>query len=74
MKAIGSVIEAPLKLLGLIPKMPKPPAPTAPVTRDMALDAANQDQTLAGRQGAGADILNGVSGAEAGSTSKTILG
>lgn len=74
MKAVGSIIEAPLKLLGLIPSMPKPPAPTAPVTRDTAQDQANQDQTLYGRIGGAADITNGINGAQAGATSKTTLG
>lgn len=74
MKAIGSVLEVPLKALGLIPKLPKPPTPTAPITRDDARDQANQDQTLYGRIGGAADQTNGTSGAEAGSTSKTILG
>lgn len=74
MKAIGSVLEAPLKLLGLIPKLPKPPAPTAPVTRDTAQDAANAQQSQYGRLGAGADMTTGISGAEAGSTDKTLLG
>lgn len=74
MKAIGSVIEAPLKALGLIPKMPKPPLPTAPITRDTAQDAANAQQSQYGRLGSGADLTTGISGAEAGSTSKTTLG
>lgn len=74
MKAVGDVIGAPLKLLGLIPKMPKPPAPTAPVTRDDARDAANAQDALFGRRGAAADRTTGTGGAEAGSTSKTQLG
>lgn len=75
MKAIGSVIEAPLKLLGLIPKLPKPPAPTMPLTRDTAQDQANQDQSTYGRLGGAADFTtNGTAGAEAGATSKTLLG
>lgn len=74
MKAIGHIIEAPLKLIGLIPKTPKPPMPTAPITRDTAQDAANAAATQGARLGGGADILNGIGGAEAGSTSKTILG
>lgn len=74
MKAIGNVIRAPLKLLGLIPKLPKPPAPNAPVTRDTATDAANAQDALYGRRGAAADLINGTGGAEAGSTSKTQLG
>lgn len=74
MKAIGSVIRAPLKLLGLIPKMPKPPAPTAPITRDTARDAANAQDALYGRRGGAADQITGTGGAEAGSTQKTQLG
>jgi hypothetical protein len=74
MKAIGSVIAAPLKLLGLIPKMPKPPAPVAPITRDTARDAANAQDALYGRRGAAADRTTGTGGAEAGSGSKTQLG
>lgn len=74
MKAIGSVIRAPLKLLGLIPKMPKPPTPTAPITRDDARDAANKADSLFGRRGGAADQTTGTGGAEAGNTSKTQLG
>jgi hypothetical protein len=74
MKAIGSVIAAPLKLLGLIPKLPKPPAPTPVVTRDTARDAAKGQDALFGRRGSAADQLTGTGGAEAGSTSKTTLG
>jgi hypothetical protein len=74
MKAIGSVLKAPLKLLGLIPKLPKPPPPMAPATRDTAMDAANQADSLFGRRGAAADKTTGVGGAEAGSTAKTQLG
>lgn len=74
MKAIGSVIRAPLKLLGLIPKMPKPPEPTKPITRDDARDAANAADSLFGRRGGAADRTTGTGGAEAGSTSKTLLG
>lgn len=74
MKEIGSVIGAPLKALGLIPKMPKPPAPMAPITRDTARDAAAQQDVLFGRRGGAADQVNGTSGAEAGSTSRTLLG
>jgi hypothetical protein len=74
MKAIGSVIKAPLKLLGLIPKMPKPPAPVRPVTRDDARDAALRTQDLYGRRGGSADRMTGTGGAEAGSTSNTQLG
>lgn len=74
MKAIGSVIAAPLKLLGLIPKMPKAPTPSAPITRDTAIDAANATDALYGRRGGAADQVTGTGGAEAGSTAKTILG
>jgi hypothetical protein len=74
MKAIGSVLRVPLKAIGLIPKMPNVPPPTPPVTRDNARDAALQQQELFGRRGGTADQLTGASGAEAGATSKTILG
>jgi hypothetical protein len=75
MKAIGSVLKVPLKALGLIPKMPKAPAPTAPITRDSARDAANAEDALFGRRGGAADqVVNGTGGAEAGATSKTLLG
>jgi hypothetical protein len=74
MKAIGSIIKAPLKALGLIPKLPKPPAPTPVVTRDTARDAANAQDALFGRRGGQADQVTGTGGAEAGSTSKTQLG
>lgn len=75
MKAIGSVLEAPLKLLGLVPKTPKPPAPNRPVTTDDAMDAANNAQAQYGRIGGGADQTNGINGSQAGQdTSKTILG
>lgn len=74
MKAVGSVIGAPLKAIGLIPKMPKPPSATPPITRDNARDAALQNDKLMARRGGAADLLTGASGAEAGSTSRTILG
>jgi hypothetical protein len=74
MKAIGSVLRVPLKALGLIPKTPPVPTASAPITRDSALDAANQQDALFGRRGAAADQITGGGGAEAGSTSKTTLG
>jgi hypothetical protein len=74
MKAIGSVIAAPLKALGLIPKLPKPPVPTPVVTRDTARDAANAQDRQFSRRGSAADQVTGTGGAEAGSTSKTTLG
>jgi hypothetical protein len=74
MKAIGSIIKAPLKALGLIPKMPKPPTPTPVVTRDTARDAANAQDSMFGRKGGRADQVTGTGGAEASSGSKTTLG
>jgi hypothetical protein len=74
MKALGGVIGAPLKAIGLIPKLPKPPAPTPAVTRDDARDAALRQDQLFGRRGGAADQMTGASGAEAGATSKTLLG
>jgi hypothetical protein len=74
MKAIGSVIGAPLKMLGLIPKMPKPLPPQKPITRDDARDAANRQDELFGRRGGAADRTMGTGGAEAGTGSKTQLG
>jgi hypothetical protein len=74
MKAIGSALEAPLKFLGLVPKIPKPPLPIPPVTRDDARDAANRQNELASRRGSLADVVTGSGGAEAGSTGKVRLG
>jgi hypothetical protein len=74
MKAIGNVIGAPLKAIGLIPKLPTPPLATPPVTRDNARDAALKQDQLFGRRGGAADQMTGASGAEAGATSKTMLG
>jgi hypothetical protein len=74
MKAVGSVIGAPLKALGLIPKMPKVPGAQKPITRDDARDALNRQDELFGRRGGAADRTMGTGGAEAGSTSKTQLG
>lgn len=74
MKAIGSVIGAPLKAIGLIPKTPKALPPPAAVTRDDARDAAAKEEELRKRRGSGADIVTGSGGAEAGATGKTSLG
>jgi hypothetical protein len=74
MKAAGSIIGAPLKAIGLIPKLPKPPAPTPPITRDNARDAALSQDILFGRRGGAADQITGTAGAEAGAGSKTKLG
>jgi hypothetical protein len=74
MKAIGSVIGAPLKALGLIPKMPKPPGAQKPITRDDARDVANAQDALLARRGGAADRTMGTGGAEAGTGSKTQLG
>lgn len=49
-------------------------APTAPVTRDSITEQAALEDELRKRRGGAADILTGSSGAEAGSTSSTVLG
>jgi hypothetical protein len=74
MKAIGSVIGAPLKALGLIPKIPKPPPPLPLVTRDDARDAAAKADELRQRRGGLADVITGSGGAEAGRGGKVLLG
>jgi hypothetical protein len=74
MKAIGSVIRAPLKLFGLIPNIPKPQPPTPPITRDDAATAAARADELRKRKGSGADIITGQGGAEAGAGGKVMLG
>jgi hypothetical protein len=59
-------------LLG-IPKMKNPTA-TPAVSRDDVSSASAINDELTKRRGGAADILNGVSGAEAGATGKTVLG
>jgi hypothetical protein len=56
--------------------MAKPPAPPPIVTRDDAAALAAQNDELAKRQGASADLLTGVRGAEAlaNQTGKLVLG
>jgi hypothetical protein len=56
--------------------MPKAPAPPPVVTRDDAAALAAQNDELAKRQGASADLLTGVRGAEAlaNQTGKLVLG
>lgn len=66
MKAVGSVIGAPLKAIGLIPKMPKPPEAQKPITRDDVQALADREDELRKRLGGRADIVTGTSGAEAG--------
>lgn len=76
MKAIGSVIRAPLKMLGIVQSPGKAPKPLASVTRDEARDKAILADELRRRKGGAADLLTGSGGAEAaaGSTGKTSLG
>lgn len=74
MKAAASIIRAPLKMIGLIPKTPKAPTPSKPVTMDEARDAASAEDELRRRKGGGADMLTGARGAEAGTTGKVKLG
>lgn len=74
MKAVGDVIGAPLKAIGLIPKMPSVPQATPPVMRDDAETAALANDQLTSRRGGMADQLTGPNGAQAGSTAKVKLG
>ncbi len=74
MKAIGAVIKAPLKAIGLIPKTPKPPEMPKPVSRDDAEESARSLEEINRRKGATADQVTGSGGAEAGAGGKTSLG
>lgn len=74
MKAIGSVIRAPLKAIGLVKSPKAPPAPLPTATRDAARDRVAQEDELRRRRGGAADMITGSSGAEAGETGKTTLG
>jgi hypothetical protein len=56
-----------------IPKLKVPP-PTPAITRDDVSSASAINDELMKRRGGAADILNGVGGAEAGATGKTVLG
>lgn len=73
-KMVGSIMRAPLKLLGMIPKTPKLPAAQPTVTRDDARDRAGLEEELRKRRGGAADMMTGDGGAEAGSGGKTKLG
>lgn len=72
MKAIGDVVSAPLKALGIIHSPGKPPSPLPTATRDDAYDRVAIEDELRKRRGGAADMLGG--GAEAGATGKTNLG
>lgn len=74
MKTVGSIIRAPLKLLGLIPKTPKIPDPPRPVTKDDAREQADDRYRIESRRGGSADIVTGTGGAEAGSGGASRLG
>jgi len=75
-RQIGSVINAPLKLLGLVPKTPRLPAPLPTPTRDDAIGAIGATDELRRRRGGAADVLMGAGGAEVApaATGKTTLG
>lgn len=66
MKAVGSVIGAPLKAIGLIPKMPKVPAPQKPLTRDDLKIQSDAEDELRRRKGESSNIITGTAGAEVG--------
>lgn len=76
MKAIGSVLSAPLKLVGLVPKMPKLPAMLPAPTRDAAADQISVEDELRRRRGGAADVITGgaLGEADAGATGKQTLG
>lgn len=69
-KPVGGALRA----VGLLPTIPKPPAPIKPVTRDDARDAASRQDVLLQRRGSLSDVVTGTGGAEAGPTSKIMLG
>lgn len=75
MQAVESVVAAPFKLLGLVPKAPKLPAPLPAPTTDDAAAQTNMQDELARRRGGAADVITGAGGAEAsGGTGKALLG
>ena len=75
MQAVGSVISAPFKLLGLVPKAPTLPAPVPVATRDDAMSAIQTQDELARRRGGAADMITGAGGAEPTTpTGKALLG
>jgi hypothetical protein len=75
MKAIGSVIGAPFKALGLISTPPKPLAPLPVATRDDAAAASARDDELRRRRGSAADQLLGpLAGEAAGVSVKALTG
>lgn len=59
-------LSAPLKAIGLIPKLPRPPAPATPVTRDTLKIQSDAEDELRRRKGSAADIVTGTAGAETG--------
>lgn len=74
MKAIGSVIRAPLKALGIVKSMPRVAQAQRSVTRDDARDRSAMEDELRRRRGGAADMMTGSGGAEAGTGGKTTLG
>lgn len=75
MQPVAKVLSAPLKAIGLIPKMPKLPAPLPTVQRDEAAATIQSEDEIRRRRGGAADIVTGAGGAEpAQATGKTTLG
>ena len=75
MKQVGSLIGAPLKLLGLVPKAPKLPAALPTPTRDDAAGVVANADDLRKRRGGAADVLIGTGGEAAPTaTGKQTLG
>jgi hypothetical protein len=66
MKAVAGAIKAPLKALGLVPKMPKAPVAQGPITRDDIKIQSDAEDELRKRLGSRADMVTGAAGAEAG--------
>lgn len=75
MKAIGSVVRAPLKVLGLVKSPGKAPTALPSVSRDDGIVTREMLDEARRRRGGAADILTGEGGAEApAATGKPTLG
>lgn len=75
MAPLETVLSAPFKLLGLVPKPPKIPSPQPVATPDDAAAAIQSQDELARRRGGAADVITGASGAEPSTpTGKALLG
>lgn len=68
-KKIAKFLISPLGAVAGLFDKPKRPALPKPVTRDDAAEKVARDDELLRRRGAAADLINGVQGAEASSSS-----